>query len=499
MAAPVVRLALGASLWATVGATPACTLSIDDLGGVGIGASCTQDAECHAGFCDDGVCAASCASDADCPAPAACYEDRCALPLHAAALWEGVVSGGEGWNLTHQEGMQYAASQLPYLSWVYEENISSAEAGAIAVEVDRQVASGASVIIANSYNQQAHLLLAADEHPDVKFLLGGGTISNGRNLVSFYSYFEQAWFTAGKVAALRAKNRIGMIVDLVAPDQVRAVNAFALGARSINPELVVQVEWIGFWLDYNAVPTFDYQGTKLYREELLTARMIESGCEIIAHNSDNQRTVRYVEAKTKAGALNGVLSVAVNNRSGYRTLTPDGPTGAPMTSCMGSAYYNFGVQQVQLLRSIHHAKLDASTLVLDAMTADPATSPVGFELNPVVGIDDSAARLMLNAVADAGPAAVFRGPYETTGQRDRDDDGVADDDQTVAVGETLSDDEYGRVCWFVRGVVQKEDPLDPHSADVEGMVPDGDVPPPPDMLPPPGVPDGVGLRCHENL
>lgn len=495
----MVRLALGASVWALLAGSAGCSLSVDDLSGAGIGARCNVDTECHAGFCDEGVCAASCTADADCPAPAGCFDDRCALPLHAAALWEGVVSGGEGWNLTHQEGMTYAASQLPYLSWVYEENISSAEVGTIATEVDRQIASGASVIVANSYNQQADLMVAADMHPDVKFLVGGGSASNGRNLVSFYSYFEQAWFTAGKVAALRAKKRIGMIVDLVAPDQVRAVNAFALGARSINPDIVVQVEWLGFWLDYNAVPTFDYHGTKLFREELLTARMIEGGCEIIAHNSDNQRAVRYVESKTMAGAVSGVLSIAANNRSGYRALTPEGPTGDPMETCMGSAYYNFGVQHVHLLHSIHHDKLDASALVLDAMTSDPATSPVGFELNPVVGIDDSAARLMLKKVADAGPHAVFRGPYNTTGQRDRDDDGVADDDQTVAEGETLSEAEYSRVCWFAEGVVQKSDPLDPASPDVDGMVPDGDVPPPSDMLGPPGAPPGVGVRCHDNL
>ncbi len=421
------------------------------------------------------------------------------MPVHAAALWEGVVSGGEGWNLTHQEGMTYAAAELPWLSWVYEENVSSAEVGLIGAHVDSQIAAGAAVIVANSYNQQADLLAAADKHPDIKFLLGGGTVSNGRNLVSFYSFFEQAWFTAGMVAALRAKKRIGMIVDLVTPDQVRAVNAFALGARSINPELVVQVEWIGFWLDYNTLPTFDYKGHKLYREELLTARMIESGCEIIAHHSDNQRAVRYVEAKTKAGEVSGVLSIAANNRSGYRALTPEGPTGEPIATCMGSAYYNFGVQQVRLLQSIHKYRFDASKLVLDAMTDDPATSPVGFELNPQVGIDDSAARLMLKQVAGAGPAAVFRGPYDTTGQRDRDNDGVADVDQHVEEGETIGDDEYSRVCWFVRGVVQKQDPLDPLSPDVEGMVPDGDAPPPPDMLGPPGAPPGVGLRCHENL
>lgn len=41
--------------------------------------------------------------------------------------------------------------------------------------------------------------------------------------------------------------------------------------------------------------------------------------------------------------------------------------------------------------------------------------------------------------------------------------------------------------------------LDPHSADVDALVPDGDVAPPPDLLGAPGAPPGTGFKCSENL
>ena len=130
-------------------------------------------------------------------------------------------------------------------------------------------------------------------------------------------------------------------------------------------------------------------------------------------------------------------------------------------------------------------------------------SIVGFNLNPTVGVDDSSVRTYVNDVARAGWEAVYRGPYDTTGQRDKDGDGVADPVQFVDANDRMSDAEYQRMCWFPKGIVERAAPADPSSAEIDARVPDKARARDPkyvaDVEGPPGAPPGVGLDCNENL
>jgi basic membrane protein A len=466
--------------------------------GRGIGASCQTDGDCHAGTCSVGLCTASCSTDTECPAPSRCFAAACAVPLQVAALWEGQVSGGEGWNLTHQDGMLKAAATLPYVSWTYKEGIGPEEPGRVSKTIDAAVAGGAQVVILDSFNQQFEGVETAERYPNVKFLIGAGTSGNNRNAQSFFAYLEQAMYLAGKVAALKAQKRIGIIVDLVTPEEVREANAFALGARSVKPDILVEVGWIGFWSDYTSAPGFDYHGEKLFREELLAARMIDSGCEVIMNLSDNQRAVRYVEKQVSAGKAKNVWTIASNNRNAYRALTQEGPYGEPMHSCLGSWYYNWSGYYTTTLDQIHRRTWTPVPVVMQKMTTDDAT-PIGFQNNPTTDVDDNVIRKFATTTVERGPERAFEGPYDSTGQRDKDNDGQRDPAQSMAPGEQLSEDEYNRVCWFVKGLVEKTDHTDPASPDRDALVPDGDVPPPADMLGPPGATGDAGKRCHDNL
>jgi basic membrane lipoprotein Med (substrate-binding protein (PBP1-ABC) superfamily) len=491
------RLAAAAAL--ALAAAADCSLAVEDeVTGTGIGTLCAANADCHAGVCDAGLCTAPCVADSECPAPSRCFAGKCALPLHVSALWEGVVTGGEGWNSSHQDGMNDAAKSLPYLVWDYREEVVADVPGKVSAAIDEAAAAGARVVIANSYNHQDEVMERADAHPDVVFLIAGGTVANGRNVNSYYAHLEQSLYIAGKVAALKTTTRrLGIISGLVTPEQVRDTNAFILGARSIDPAIVVEVTWIGFWNDYQTEPSYTFEGRRLFREELLAARLIASGCDVIMSQSDNQRAVRYVEALVKGGRK-GLWSIAENNRFGFREITPTGPDGPPMASALGAAYYNWGPLYVRLFEQIYRRTWDPNELLYDPVTAGPDTV-VGFELNPTVGIDDTAVKKYQLDQANSGFESVFRGPYSVTGQRDADGDGVADPVQAVAPGETLTDDEFNRMCWLAEGAIEKVDPLDPASADRPARVPDGDVEPAPDLLGPPGAEPGTFLKCSENI
>ena len=486
-----------------VSALAGCSkLAEPELRSQGVGAPCRSDGECHAARCEKGLCTVPCGREADCPAPAKCFADLCQLPIDVGALWVGVVSGGEGWTLTHQDGLEATRKALPYVSVQFRENIVGADA--VGKTIDDFVVQGKDLILANSFSQRDAVLERAARYPHKRFAIVAG-FKNAPNVSSVFGHMEQAWYVAGRVAAARATRRIGVVAALITPEVVRHVNAFTLGARAANPTLVVEVAWLGFWYDYRGGPMDTYAGTlarggseRVYREELLAYRLLESGCEVVGHLADNQRVTRLVERLTLEGRIHDRWGMANDNRDGCRELTPAGTAGgAAMVSCLGVPYWNWAPLYTRLIEQIHTGTWDPKVLVNEPLSA-VEDSVVGFNLNPASGVDAPLVRGFLAEAAQAGPERVFTGPYATTGQRDVEGDGVPDATQALGPGERVSEAEFLRMCWFVEGVVEKQNPLDPLSPDVPARVPDGQVPPPPDVLGPPGAPPGVGLSCLEN-
>lgn len=498
----------------TMMATAACSLVVnDEIKPVGIGGVCTTDDQCQAGSCSNGLCVASCNNDANCPAPTRCFANQCQKPLKVAGLWVGVVAGGEGWTLTHHEGMQEAAAKHPYLNWYARENVLPFT-GDIGKAVDEAVLNEkVDVVIANSYSQRDELLEKAAQYPNVKFMSCASYRSNGTNANSYSAHEEQAWYIAGRVAAskLGPKKRLGYVGSLITPEVVRHTTAFFLGAKSIEPDVKLEMQWIGFWYDYKTAPSYVYKGPltndveeRVFREELLTYRLLEAGAEVIGHGADNQRVVRLVERLTKAGKIQSRYTVSNDNRNAYRELTADQvPNGPPLATCLGSPYWNWGPIYTAIFDEIHRGTWDPKYNRNNPMTTDPATSPVGFNLNPTLGIDDSVVRGYTNEMVQKGWESVFYGPYETTGQRDKENDGVIDPVQRFEAGEKMTEVEYQSQCWFPKGIVEKTTLSDPTSPDVDARVPDAARAADPafqaEIEGPPGAPPGVGIDCTKNL
>lgn len=459
-----------------------CTAIVDaDIAPSGIGGTCKSSSDCQAGTCnEEGLCVATCSANADCPDTTQCLGGVCQKPLKVGALWVGVAAGGEGWTLTHDEGMRYAQEKLSYLSWSKKENVVSNDQ--INAAIDEFVADGSNVIIANSFSQREAVMEKAKSYPNVKFLTAQAYISNNTNADSFAAHGEQGWWIAGKVAGTKTigskTHRLGYVGALVTPELVRHISAFFLGARSVDPAVTLEVQWIGFWSDTSPAPKFEYKdkttGASIpyFYEQLLTRRLIDHGAVVIAHGADNQRVVKLIDDLK----IPGVWSISNDNANAYKALAPQPsgdvlPTGAPLATCLGSPYWNWGPLYVDMFQKIHAGTWNPSESRNEPMTSDSALSPVGFNLNPVVGVDDPAVRGFITDIALRGWQAIYAGPYRTTGQRDKDGDGTIDLDQQVAAGDTLTESEYSRMCWFPEGVVERfpadsEDPASERPARV---------------------------------
>ena len=269
---------------------------------------------------------------------------------------------------------------------------------------------------------------------------------------------------------------------------------------------------MGFWYDYNDSPTFSYTPTfmgtaaaeeSLFAEEYAAATLIDGGCDVIGHQADNQRISRYVERHTTEGTLRdgnddprAVWTIANDNQYGWR----DYATQEALTTALGAVYWNWTSLYTRQLDQIHRHVWQADD-VMDVLIEDHATSTVGFEQNtlPSIGIDEMMVRGFLNQQAQGSYQDIFEGPYDTTGQRE---DPVED-------GETLSEEEWRTMCWFVEGVVEKSDPSDPSSDDQPAQVPTTDYQPadvdevhpntaPEILISVPGAPRGIAWQCDQN-
>jgi hypothetical protein len=212
-----------------------------------------------------------------------------------------------------------------------------------------------------------------------------------------------------------------------------------------------------------------------YREEYLTRMMWDSGVEVIAHLGNTQRSVKLID-QLMAQTPNRTPK-AWTFANDVKTGCKDS-TGAYFPTCIGSIYENWTPIYTRILDQIQRGVYTASTVEMDIDGTE--NTSVGVAINPKGPGDDLATRGVIQTLAQAqnpGPRyRVFAGPYDINGQRDKDGDGIPDGTQKMLPDETVNDTELARMCWFVKGVVEKTKLNDPTSADRDALVPGGLVP-----------------------
>jgi basic membrane lipoprotein Med (substrate-binding protein (PBP1-ABC) superfamily) len=478
--------------WRTLALTAAllagaCSLvAKSDVAG-GLGSPCKSDADCQAAKCSvptsgttvtAGICATPCSSDGDCPSGTMCAKSLCQVPLTVGVALTGNVTEIEGWTYAHVQGLNKAASDLGYVKLDLHFGLIP---GNVLPDITA-IAQKNQVVLGNTVDYVPNFQSAAMASPNNNFLCvdDGVFMTGSSNFTTYWVHRAEAWYAAGKVAATIAKSRLGVISAFINPETVFDVNAFTLGARNVNPNIVVEVRYIGFWYDINDTPTYPYMhkngmNATYFREEYLAALMIDSGCEVIAHLGNTQRSVRLIE-NLRTAELAGATqySFANDNETGYL----DG-TGQPIKSCVGAIYENWHPLYLDLFESIHRGVFNPQ-MSLDYDINDTDGTPTGVSINPGGPGDSVSARHIMQELArETNPPArqfVLQGPYQVNGQRDKNLDGIPDPVQTVSAGELISVAEANKMCWYVQGVVEKTDLTNPQSLDQQALVPGGLVP-----------------------
>ena len=116
--------------------------------------------------------------------------------------------------------------------------------------MERLIKDGYTAFFATSPVMLNSTIQPALTHPEVRFLCCS-LLSSYTNIRTYYMRFYEAKFLLGLAAGILSENgKIGYIADFPIYGSPSAVNAFALGARMVNPKAKIYMNWFSAsWYD----------------------------------------------------------------------------------------------------------------------------------------------------------------------------------------------------------------------------------------------------------
>ncbi|MCP5271309.1 MAG: BMP family ABC transporter substrate-binding protein [Burkholderiaceae bacterium] len=213
------------------------------------------------------------------PAPAPAPE-----PLKAAWVYVGPV-GDAGWTFAHDQGRK--AVEAEFGDKVATTFVEKVPEGADAERVIRDLAAqGNKIIFATSFGFMEPMLKVAAEFPDVKFEHATGYKTADNMRLYDAKFFEDAYL-AGVIAGKMTKtNTLGFVASFPIPEVLRNINAFTLGAQSVNPKVKTKVVWVNTWFD----PP---------KESDAAQSLINGGADVLLQNTDSTAVLQTAEKNGK--------------------------------------------------------------------------------------------------------------------------------------------------------------------------------------------------------
>ncbi len=218
------------------------------------------------------------------PAPAAAPAPAKPAPLKAAFVYVGPV-GDAGYTFAHDLGRKYALEKLgDKVTTTFVEKVAE---GPDAERVIRDLATqGNKVIFATSFGFGDSMAKVAKDFPDVYFEHATG-FKTSENMRVFEPRIHEVAYFAGVVAGKMTKtNTLGFVASFPIPEVLRNINAYTLGAQSVNPKIKTKVVWVNTWFD----PP---------KETEAAQTLINGGADVLLQNTDSTAVLQAAERAGK--------------------------------------------------------------------------------------------------------------------------------------------------------------------------------------------------------
>ncbi len=325
------------------------------------------------------VCVAACGGDTTTPPTG---EGEGAITAENLKIGLILISDpADAYNKNHVEGMTAAMEALGLSSeqLVMKSNIG--ENADCETAINELVAAGCQVIFSNSFGHEQYMVKVAPDYPEVQFCAATGYQAAIDSLDNTHNYFAkifEARYLAGIAAGLRTEtNKIGYVAAKHYAEVISGYTAFYLGAKSVNPEVEMFVNYTQEWSD----PA---------KEAINAQALIDQGCDVISQHSDTT-----APATTAQNA--GVWAVGYND-----DMIAAAPQ-AVLTSARinWGVYYEYALNQLLVGEAIPQDWCEG--LATDAVYLSPLNEPV-------IAPDTQAAIAAAHAAIVDGTIHVFDGP-----------------------------------------------------------------------------------------
>jgi simple sugar transport system substrate-binding protein len=329
-----------------------------------------------------------------------------AADLKACFIYVGPHNDG-GYSERHDVGRQEMEAYFKgRVTTEYLENVAGGPDAEQAI--DRLVKDGCGLIFTTSFDHMDAAVAEAKKYPSVKFEQATGYM-DAPNLSNYNIRWYEGRYVMGQVAAKMSKTGVaGYIVSFPIPEVVMGIDAFMLGAQSVNPNFKLKIVWVNTWFDPG-------------KEGDAAKALFDQGADIIVQHTDSPAPLQIAEQRKLHGFGQATDMIKFGPDAQYTSLVDNwGP------------YY---IQEAQ-------AVLDGKWKQHDTWG--------GFKDGLVVLAPFTNMPPDVSAMAQATIDKIKGGFNPFTGPITKQDGSVG-----VPAGKTISDDDLLALSWYVKGVDDK--------------------------------------------
>ncbi|NDL67342.1 BMP family ABC transporter substrate-binding protein [Anaerotalea alkaliphila] len=321
-------------------------------------------------------------------------------------IYVGPIGDG-GYTWAHDQGRLFLEEQLG-VKTIYKESVP--ENQEVEQVLRSMVDQGAKAIFATSFGYMDYVEKVSNEFPDVKFFHCSGYKTTA-NMANYFGRIYESRYLSGIVAGMKTESDIiGYVGAFPIPEVVRGINAFTLGAQSVNPDVKVKVVFTSTWYD----PA---------KEKDAAISLLDQGADVIAQHQD---TAGPQQAAQERGAF----------AIGYNSDMSEAAPAANMTSSV----WNWGPYYVEQTQAVmdgtfaSHSYWEGFSEGIVDLAPLTANAPEGAAAK----VEEAKAKIL------DGSLFVFEGPLKDQTGAER-----------VAAGVQMTDQEMLSFDWFVEGVEGK--------------------------------------------
>ena len=196
-----------------------------------------------------------------------------------------------GYNQAAYDGAMALKKKFPKLKVLTAENVPENDDATRVME--SMVSKGAKIIFATSYGHLDPALKVAAKHPDVCVVQQGNFIKGNvpDNAGTYFGTVYEPVYLAGIAAGKATKsNKLGYVYAFPIPQTIANINAFTLGAQSVNPDAKVYTVATSAWCDPS-------------KQADAANSLISQGVDVITQHQDCTSTITKIANDKGVGVV----------------------------------------------------------------------------------------------------------------------------------------------------------------------------------------------------